>query len=249
MIRKSHFSSLLSSLQHPNVTCTPADYQYRTADGSCNSLSLSSMGMAETRFGKNSPPSFVPASALDLPSNLLTPDPFLVAETLLKRNQGFQPATGINLLIPAWLQFNNHDWFNHARDATIPPLCIPMEALSGMAAANSSSASSADQSSLGCFNLTRSQQSSRPGTFSNTVTHWWDASQIYGSDNVTQASIRTFSGGKLKTTEGPFGETRLPLDAATGLPITGFNDNWWLGLSLMHTLFTKEHNAAADASM
>jgi hypothetical protein len=40
---------------------------------------------------------------------------------------------------------------------------------------------------------------------------------------------------------------RLPTDPETGISITGFNDNWWLGLGLMHTLFTLEHNSICDA--
>jgi hypothetical protein len=42
------------------------------------------------------------------------------------------------------------------------------------------------------------------------------------------------------------GDERLPTDPETGLSITGFNGNWWLGLGLMHTLFTLEHNAICD---
>ena len=28
--------------------------------------------------------------------------------------------------------------------------------------------------------------------------------------------------------------------------LTGFNENWWVGLSLLHTLFAREHNAICD---
>src|SRR5690606_4696315 len=31
-----------------------------------------------------------------------------------------------------------------------------------------------------------------------------------------------------------------------GKPVTGFNENWWVGLSMLHQLFTLEHNAIAD---
>lgn len=193
------------------------------------------MGMAGTRFGKNAPPSFTPTSTAELPSDLLTPNPFLVAQTLLNRNGTFQPAEGINLLIVAWLQFQNHDWFNHGRDDSVPPLCIPRAFVAPPG------------SGAGCFNLSRTAASTRPGTFLNTETHWWDASQIYGSDSVTQAGLRTFEGGRLRVVKGPFGETRLPRDKETGLPLTGFSENWWMGLSLLHTLFAAEHNAVAGA--
>ena len=32
----------------------------------------------------------------------------------------------------------------------------------------------------------------------------------------------------------------------SGTPLTGFNQNWWLGLSIVHTLFAREHNAVCD---
>jgi hypothetical protein len=38
----------------------------------------------------------------------------------------------------------------------------------------------------------------------------------------------------------------LPTEFMSGVPVTGFNDNWWLGLSMMHQLFVNEHNAIAD---
>jgi len=39
----------------------------------------------------------------------------------------------------------------------------------------------------------------------------------------------------------------LPIDPATGIERTGFTDNWWIGLSLLHNLFAAEHNAIYDA--
>jgi hypothetical protein len=81
-------------------------------------------------------------------------------------------------------------------------------------------------------------------THVNIATHWWDASQVYGSDAGTQAKLRTGEGGKLIT--DPDG--LLPVNPRSGIDITGTPeaDNWWLGLSLMHTLFTWEHNAICD---
>lgn len=37
----------------------------------------------------------------------------------------------------------------------------------------------------------------------------------------------------------------LPLDK-NNIDIAGFNDNWWLGLSVFHTIFVKEHNYICD---
>ncbi|MGH6945083.1 MAG: peroxidase family protein, partial [Geminicoccaceae bacterium] len=85
----------------------------------------------------------------------------------------------------------------------------------------------------------------RPATFLNTETHWWDGSQVYGSSAARQALLRRhpktgrlMPHGTLHLDQGG----HLPLDA-DGIELAGVNDNWWLGLSAMHTLFAREHNA------
>ena len=84
-----------------------------------------------------------------------------------------------------------------------------------------------------------------PG-YINTQTPWWDGSQIYGTTEEITSTLRTkHPDGKLElTTEGK--ESFLPRDPKTGLPITGLQNNWWIGLELLTTLFAKEHNALCD---
>ena len=75
--------------------------------------------------------------------------------------------------------------------------------------------------------------------------HWWDGSQLYGSDEATTARLRGLtSKGKLKL-ETEHGQEFL-LRGPDGISDTGFNSNWWVGLELMHTLFALEHNAICD---
>ena len=38
----------------------------------------------------------------------------------------------------------------------------------------------------------------------------------------------------------------LPVDPETGVHFSGFTDNWWIGLAMLHTLFTLEHNHICD---
>src|SRR5205085_619622 len=77
----------------------------------------------------------------------------------------------------------------------------------------------------------------------NVATAWWDGSQVYGSDEKTQLLVRSGEDGKLKI--GADG--LLPVDPTSGVEITGVSGNWWIGLSMMHTLFTREHNMICDA--
>ena len=56
-----------------------------------------------------------------------------------------------------------------------------------------------------------------PNTFQNHVTHWWDGSQLYGSDEETSRRLRSFKNGKLRMGR----DNLLPVDKKTGIDITG----------------------------
>ena len=83
-----------------------------------------------------------------------------------------------------------------------------------------------------------------PG-YKNTNTAWWDSSQIYGSSEAATQTLRDMhSDGKLLLTKQ--GRVQfLPRDKK-GNPQTGFNNNWWIGMEMLHTLFALEHNAICD---
>ncbi len=210
----------------------PKVLQYRTTDGSYNDLSDPSMGMAGTRFGRNFP---LETTYPDPEPALLDPSPREISRELMTR-ETFHPAKSLNLLAAAWIQFQVHDWFNHGEpqhghDFKIPlaeddpwhenPMRIPPT-------------HSVDPTRIPGAN-------DGPPTYINPTSQWWDASVIYGSKQSVTDSLRALHDGKLIVKN-----RRLPTDPATGVAITGFNDNWWVGLGLLHTLFTLEHNAICD---
>jgi Animal haem peroxidase len=83
-----------------------------------------------------------------------------------------------------------------------------------------------------------------PG-YKNLNTAWWDGSQIYGSSEEVTAKLRTkHPDGKLALTERK-AEAFLARDL-DGNPLTGFFNNWWIGLEMLHTLFALEHNSLCD---
>lgn len=200
----------------------------RTIDGTYNDLSHPTMGAVGARFGRNFP---LPFTFPDR-ENLLHPNPRVVSRELMTRRE-FQPATIINLLAAAWIQFMVHDWFAHRRSRLADGLDIPLP--------------EADDWPGRQLRVPRTVAeppppgSVRPPAYANINSHWWDASQVYGSDVRRAASLRSGTDGKLLV-DG----RRLPLDPDTGIDRTGFNDNWWLGLSLLHTLFALEHNHVCD---
>ena len=92
--------------------CPHLAARYRTPDGSYNALDDPDMGMAGSRFGRNVPlDRAVPESM----PGLMEPNPHTISRTLMRRDT-FTPATSLNLLAAAWIQFQTHDWFAHDRD-------------------------------------------------------------------------------------------------------------------------------------
>jgi hypothetical protein len=81
----------------------------RTLTGAYNNLDDPLMGAVGSRFGRNVP---LTRAYRDEPERLLTPNPRLISRRLLTRDE-FQPATTLNLLAAAWIQFEVHDWFSH----------------------------------------------------------------------------------------------------------------------------------------
>jgi len=81
----------------------------RNSDGKFNSLEQPLMGCRGMRFGRNFPRKYTQKPTEE---ELWTPNPRLVSEKFMAR-KNFIPATTLNMLAAAWIQFQIHDWVNH----------------------------------------------------------------------------------------------------------------------------------------
>ena len=238
-----------------STTQCPFAAIWRQSDGSFNDPVNPTMGIAsqapvgspsidfshshpDSRFGRNMPLDALEPSPNVSPSRIVTPNPRIVSCKLLARDPqqpgGQKLATSLNLLAAAWIQFQTHGWFSHGT----PVLENAFEIDTSQDPPDDrwpTSKMSVRRTRPDPTRLARDGQNA-PDTYVNSESHWWDASQIYGS----QAS-RTEA---LKNTNCPY----LPsVHVPRGDANTGFFDNWWIGLSLLHELFVKEHNAICDA--
>ncbi|HUO32744.1 MAG TPA: peroxidase family protein [Bryobacteraceae bacterium] len=175
----------------------------------------------------------------------------------------YQKADSFNVLAAFWIQFMTHDWFSHLdeghnapelmKTGCQPPVdaakvgCRPDDEMDRALIAESSDPQTFRDAS-GKTYLTRAYK-----TTQNNVTAWWDASQIYGSDETSARRVK----------RDPKDRAKLLLDANGYLPLlasadpmnpawqgqeaTAFPDNWSIGLSFYHNVFAREHNAFVTA--
>jgi hypothetical protein len=203
----------------------------RTLDGTFNDLGSPTMGAIGARFGRNVP---IARTYQEPLPDLLEPNPRRISRELLTRDT-FKPATIVNLLAGAWIQFEVHDWFSHGQNEAENPWQLEL--------------ADDDPWHERPMRIPRTQRDpshvddGSPPTYVTSDTHWWDGSQIYGSDPRFAAVVRAHEDGKLRL--DPDGQ--LPRDLESHVDLTGVAGNFWLGLGLLHTLFTHEHNAICDA--
>ncbi|WP_319451122.1 MULTISPECIES: peroxidase family protein [unclassified Mycobacterium] len=214
------------SADHPDAgeTDTGDCLTRRTLSGEFNDLGDPLMGSVGSRFGRNVP---VAHTDPEPDEEMLSPSPRLVSERLLARTK-FQPATTLNLLAAAWIQFEVHDWFSHGEVADTWDIATdadddwprhPMR-----------------------IKKTAPDPSPSPGppTYVTDDTHWWDASQLYGGTREYAHRLRTREHGKLLIDD--LGLPPVDPDA----DLTGPAGNFWVGLALLHSLFLREHNAICE---
>src|SRR6266540_1078641 len=201
----------------------------RMGDGTFTDLDDPLMGSTGTRFGRNVPLEF---TFPEEEPRLSTPNARTVSLELMTRER-FMPATSLNVLAAAWIQFEVHDWFSHGPNDLAEPYELPL--------------ADGDSWPERPMTIRRTPRDTTcdPGaaqTWCTADTHWWDSSQIYGRTQEFADKARSGEDGKLRV--DPDG--MLPADLEEGVDFADVPGTHWIGLAILHTLFTLEHNAICD---
>jgi hypothetical protein len=192
-------------------------------------------------------------------------------------NCDYQKAPFFNVLAAYWIQFMTHDWFSHMEEGHNAPESMNMGCANQLVNNVETPLTPEQAKQLGCrpadrvdktfvlqdaapekFSAAGKDYLSRaPKTFSNNSTAWWDASQLYGYDEVSRRRVKRDPKDTAKMLLEPSAqgkESYLPT-FQTGDPIqtqwagqeaAAFPDNWSIGMSFYHNLFAREHNAFVD---
>lgn len=250
--------------------------KYRTIDGSCNNLQRPLWGKSNTAYERLLPPNY--NDGLNEPRTRsvtgdLLPSARLVSQiSAPSRNV---PDSKYTLMLMQWGQFIDHDFTlaSSTRAATGQGLicchpesqrkvehhaCFPIEI--------SEQDSFYRRFNQKCMNLVRNAPAPRSGCSlghreqMNTLTHVIDGSMVYGPTVERAKLLRSFRGGRLKTSSFQNKEF-LPFDRGNHSDDCAIPErdqsrfkcflggdarvNEQTGLTMIHALFVREHNRVA----
>jgi len=223
---------------------------YRSIDGTGNNLAHPDWGAANTDYLREASGAYY-ADGLSAPAGENRPSGREISNVVVDQGDlETEDDQGLSTAIYEFGQFLDHD-FGLAKEGSTEafdievPLGDPWFDPTG--------------TGTQLIYLDRNDYDPTTGTMSprqqvNTITAFIDASQVYGSDPVRAAWLRTFSGGKLKTSAGdllPFNDGTLANANPVGLPATSLyvagdvRANEQPGLTVLHVVFVREHNRIA----
>lgn len=211
----------------------------RPIDGVGNNLKNPTWGSTNTDFLRIAAAAY--ADSVSAPSGSSRPSARVVSNTIVAHpNEAVINNRFLSNMVYAWGQFIDHD-------IDLTDTASPKESFN---IAVPTGDTSFDPAGTGTqvIPLSRSNYDTATGTSRanprqqvNSITAYLDGSMVYGSDATTANSLRTFSGGQLKTS----GDNLLPVDAAGNFVAGDVRVNENPELTSLQTLFMREHNRLA----
>jgi hypothetical protein len=234
--------------QHPPRAETNPGAGFRRLDGRGNNLRQPDMGAAGTQLLR-----WVPADYADSIAQPAGPQRLSAraVSSIVSDQDGSVPnSLHVSDFLWQWGQFLDHDI--DLTDGTDPPEPFPVR----VPAADPEFDPLGSGVAVIPFNRSlydTGTGSDTPRQQINEITAWIDASNVYGVDAERAAALRENDGsGRLKTSTGgllPFNTAGLPNAGGSGANLFLAGDvraNEQVGLTVMHTLFVREHNRLAE---
>ncbi|MBW2551427.1 MAG: peroxiredoxin [Deltaproteobacteria bacterium] len=223
--------------------------RYRSIDGTGNHMEHFTLGAANTTLRRMMPTDYDDSVASM--SGAGRPSPREISNALCADSLPGPNGLGASDFLWQWGQFVDHDI--GLTGAQAPGESVPIAVPTGDP--------SFDPTGTGTATIDFSRSAYHPGTGNdaayprqqvNQITHFVDASNVYGSNDVRAAALRTNDGtGRLLVSAGdllPFNSPGLPNAGGTDPSLFLAGDiraNEQVGLIAMHTLFMREHNRLA----
>ncbi len=223
--------------------------EIRAIDGSDNNIFEFEIGSSFSHLLRLAPPAYADGFMSLAGEN--RPSAREISNLVSAQDESIPNTEGLSDYFWQWGQFLDHDI--DLTDGVDPPEAANISVPTGDeffdpgstgAVEISFNRSLYDPATGSSFNSPRQQE--------NEITAWIDASNVYGSDALRAAALRTLDGtGELKTSEGnllPFnadGFANAGGDSATLFLAGDVRANEQLGLTAMHTLFMRERNRLA----
>ena len=233
--------------------------EFRSMSGYNNNLTFSDWGTPEyhlLRMGEAAYEDGISEPRGGFTSNL--PNPRTISQTVFDQNSSIPNSVGASDWLWQWGQFLDHDLdltpatSSESFNILVPtgdPLFDPFN-------------TGTEEISLtrSIYDTFTGTSVSNPREQINEITSYIDGSNVYGSNDVRAAALRTSDGtGQLKISIGNNGEILLPFNTvglenddpfnrpASQLFLAGdIRANEQTGLTAAHTLFVREHNRLAE---
>ena len=220
--------------------------EYRTIDGLGNNVANPSWGQADQMLLRKTPQAYDDGQSTPRGGTPSLPSGRSVSNAVVSQPMGIEPI-GASDMFWLWGQFLDHDMDlttsaspAESFDIVVPsgdPFFDPLETGSQI------------------IPLSRSiYQNDNNGVRQqlNQISAYIDASMVYGSDQFRSNALRMDGTGKLEVSPGdllPFNTMGLDNAGGTGSNLFLAGDiraNEQISLTVMHTLFVREHNRLAD---
>ncbi|MEM9587120.1 MAG: peroxidase family protein [Planctomycetota bacterium] len=215
-----------------------APMEVRSIDGTGNNLESPELGSAGTELTRVVDPDY--ADGISEPSGQERASAREISNLVSAQEESIENERGLSSLIWVWGQFIDHDidLTQEGHDES-----FNIEGPTGDEQFDPFATGDVE------ISLTRSAAADGSGTSIdnprqqvNEITSFLDGSMVYGSDQATADSLRSFQRGRLATSDGDL----LPIGEDGFFQAGDVRANENVALTSMHTLWVREHNRIAD---